>query len=203
MANSIAALELFMRVLPEGNPHLIDPLVIPRPWVPATLPKKLRIGILRHNNIIRPQPPISRALCEVEAKLVAAGHEGEFGSLAQLFVSSLTCAVKVVEWKVGDMHQHLCRLAWMFFGMDGGSSLKEALGGAEPILPNVDTGNAQTLVERDEILAGYWQSRGLRAKHLNQWAALGLDAVIAPGGSHVASAHNKFKWVSHLLAGCA
>ena len=80
MGHSVAALELFMRALPEGNPHLIDPQVIPRPWTPAILPKKLRIGILRQNNIVRPHPPIARVLSEVEAKLVAAGHEGELHS---------------------------------------------------------------------------------------------------------------------------
>lgn len=77
MGSSVAALELFMRALADGSPHLIDPVVIPRPWTPVTLPRKLRIGVLRHNNIVRPHPPIARAIAEVESKLVAAGHEGE------------------------------------------------------------------------------------------------------------------------------
>ena len=69
----------------------------------------------------------------------------------------------VVEWDVGDMHKRSCQLAWMFFGMDGGKSLKSVLApSGEPTLPNVDTGNDETLAQLPQVLGGHWQGFGLR-----------------------------------------
>lgn len=59
------------------QPQRLDPIVTPLPWIPYVLPKKLRIGIVRHNGIVRPHPPIVRVIDQTAELLKAQGHEGE------------------------------------------------------------------------------------------------------------------------------
>lgn len=66
-----------MKTLASYSPHLEDSTVLPISWTPVELPKKLRIGILRHNGIVRAHPPMERAVREAAEKLTAAGHEGK------------------------------------------------------------------------------------------------------------------------------
>lgn len=77
MANSIASLEVLMKAFAESSTHLLDASILPLGWNPVTLPKKLRIGIMRHNGIVKAHPPMIRAIDEVAHKLEAAGHEGK------------------------------------------------------------------------------------------------------------------------------
>lgn len=67
--------------------------------------------------------------------------------------------------------------------MDGGASLKSVLG-EEPILPNVDTGNSETIAERDEVLGGHWGAFGMRIeRESSHLAFLGLAASALSTGS--------------------
>lgn len=38
--------------------------------------RKLKLGVIFDDGVVKPQPPITRALREVTRKLAAAGHEG-------------------------------------------------------------------------------------------------------------------------------
>lgn len=92
------------------------------------------------------------------------------------------------------MHIRSARLAYLFFLMDGGAALKTIIEpSGERALPNIDVGNESTVATLEEVLPAYWQSIALAQEHLAKWNTLELDAVIAPGGSHAAAAHNKFK----------
>ncbi|PYI24861.1 amidase signature enzyme, partial [Aspergillus indologenus CBS 114.80] len=79
MARSLASIEHFMASLLAAEPWTLDPGCIPIPWrtelaqKPAT--KKLRVAIIHDDGVVKPQPPIARAMREVERKLVEAGHE--------------------------------------------------------------------------------------------------------------------------------
>jgi amidase len=50
--------------------------------------KRLRIGFLVDDGVVKVQPPIARAVQEVVAALKAAGHEGMFIALLFTFASS-------------------------------------------------------------------------------------------------------------------
>lgn len=80
MATSLATTEDFMENLLASDPWNLDPSAIPIPWRKdlASPPKdrKLRLGVVFDDGIVRPQPPITRAMRETVQALKAAGHEG-------------------------------------------------------------------------------------------------------------------------------
>ncbi|EAL85287.1 acetamidase, putative [Aspergillus fumigatus A1163] len=78
MARSITTIEYFMQSLLDSNPWDIDPGCIPIPWrkeLAAMPDRKLKLGVIFDDGVVKPQPPITRALREVTRKLAAAGHE--------------------------------------------------------------------------------------------------------------------------------
>jgi amidase len=80
MAHSAKSLELFTKTVVDSQPWQKDPQCLPIPWRDADANeikngRKLRIGIMHWDGVILPQPPIRKALKDVEEKLKAAGHE--------------------------------------------------------------------------------------------------------------------------------
>ena len=69
-----------MKALLSSSPWNYDPSSIPIPWRTelATPPAdgKLRLGIVFDDGVVKPQPPIARAMRETVEALHAAGHEG-------------------------------------------------------------------------------------------------------------------------------
>ena len=81
MARSLSSIEHFMQSLLDSNPWNIDPGCIPIPWRKELAAKptgKLRLGIVYDDGVVKPQPPIARAMREVAKKLKEAGHEGVY-----------------------------------------------------------------------------------------------------------------------------
>lgn len=79
ITNSLSSLETFMESLVESNPWETDPRVLPVPWrreLAIIPPKRLKFGFIVDDGVVKPQPPVERALRETAEKLKAAGHEG-------------------------------------------------------------------------------------------------------------------------------
>jgi Asp-tRNA(Asn)/Glu-tRNA(Gln) amidotransferase A subunit family amidase len=69
-----------MESLLKSDPWNIDPGAIPIPWrkelaSPPTN-RKLRLGVVFDDGVVKPQPPVARAMRETVDALRAAGHEG-------------------------------------------------------------------------------------------------------------------------------
>lgn len=87
MSTSLEGVKLFMKSVLDAKPWLDDPCLVPMPWRDednndeSVGSKKLKIGILWDDGIVKPHPPISRALKSV--------------------VERLECVdgVEIVEWK--------------------------------------------------------------------------------------------------------
>ncbi len=79
MARSLPNLTSLTKYVIDSQPWRLDPRCIPIPWredeFQAIQSRPLVIGILFDDGVVRPHPPIERALREMEAKLLAAGHE--------------------------------------------------------------------------------------------------------------------------------
>lgn len=81
-----------MQSLLDSNPWDLDPGCIPIPWRKdmAALPtKKLKLGIVYDDGIVRPQPPVMRAMRETAQKLKDAGHEGAVSTYITLIAGIL------------------------------------------------------------------------------------------------------------------
>jgi amidase len=72
---SIETLQYVLKAIMSGEPWLSDPSVLPLPWREPSLPTKLAFGFLDFDGVVKPHPPIFRALDMAKNALEAAGHE--------------------------------------------------------------------------------------------------------------------------------
>ncbi|OAQ74163.1 acetamidase [Pochonia chlamydosporia 170] len=81
MCLTLRDMDLFMRVILGAEPWIEDPRIIPIPWtglkssIGASSPQKLRIGIMMHDDVIIPQPPVTRSLKWAKSQLENAGFQ--------------------------------------------------------------------------------------------------------------------------------
>lgn len=95
---------------------ILTPQAIPIPWRDVTLPEKLTIAVMYDDGVVKPQPPLARALRETVDKLKAAGHE-------------------VIEWEPIDHDQAQTVIARMFVA-DGARTMAETIKkGGDPWMP--------------------------------------------------------------------
>ena len=75
LSTSLEGLKMFMKTVLEHQPWIQDPTLIPLPWREPSLTnslgggKKLKVGILWSDEVVRPHPPIHRALQEMAKEL--------------------------------------------------------------------------------------------------------------------------------------
>lgn len=62
-------------IIGKGQPWRHDPKALPIPWRTPELPEKLSIGVFRDDGLVKPHPPVDRALTVVIDALTKAGHE--------------------------------------------------------------------------------------------------------------------------------
>jgi amidase len=74
MSADITSLELFAKAIVDSEGWLSDPNIIPIPWREIQLPEKLCFGILADDGIVKPLPPVARALETTRRAIEAAGH---------------------------------------------------------------------------------------------------------------------------------
>ncbi|KAH3674714.1 hypothetical protein WICPIJ_009502 [Wickerhamomyces pijperi] len=168
MANSVEDLELFMKAYLDSEPWVAkDQQLIPVPWreVPVPKPQELTIGIVYDDGVVKPHPPVVRALKEVAAKLKAAG-------------------VNVVEWESYEVYQ-VAEICNVLYDYDGNySSLKKFSTSGEPLAEL--TKHALKFGKGDYSLSVreanfYVNSReSYRQKYQDLFNSRGVDFLIAP-----------------------
>jgi amidase len=77
LATSVGSLRLLIKSLLSQEPWLHDPLVLEVPWkeVPDLSGTLLTFGILKDDGVVKPHPPVSRALDMVINAIKRAGHQ--------------------------------------------------------------------------------------------------------------------------------
>jgi len=88
LSTSLEGIKLFMKTVIAAKPWLDEPSLVPIPWrdqgsqlATSSGKKKLKIGVLWHDEVVRPHPPVLRALQEMVDKLKS------------------TDGVEIVDWK--------------------------------------------------------------------------------------------------------
>jgi amidase len=72
MSADISSLELFAKTIVDAQGWLSD--IVPIPWRTIELPTKLCFGILVDDGIVKPLPPVTKALDKTKRAIEAAGH---------------------------------------------------------------------------------------------------------------------------------
>ena len=180
ISHSVASLRLLVKSLLEQEPWLYDPLCNEIPWREdhenqihqIIRTSKLTFGILKHDGVITPHPPIQRAIDIVVKALEDRGH-------------------KVIEWKPPS-HERGSDIIQKTWAYDGGADIHGALAlSGEPPIPQIagmvgsepgDQANAT------EIAATNVAKREYQKEYMEYWNSTSevtgtgrpVDGVIAP-----------------------
>ncbi|KAJ5247189.1 hypothetical protein N7468_002172 [Penicillium chermesinum] len=75
MARSVRDIQLWSKTVIKSEPWMTsDPDCLPIPWRELRIPDKLCFGIWLDDGIVKPLPPVTRAVLKTKAALEAAGH---------------------------------------------------------------------------------------------------------------------------------
>lgn len=76
MSTSLEGIKLFMQTIIDQKPWIIDPSLISLPWKTAPLlratadgKRKLRVGVIQDDGVVRPHPPILRGIKSITESL--------------------------------------------------------------------------------------------------------------------------------------
>ncbi|KAF1966479.1 amidase [Bimuria novae-zelandiae CBS 107.79] len=181
MSTSLSGLKLFMKTVLDSEPWLTEPALIPFPWRNFELPKDrpLRIGILWDDQIVKPHPPITRAL-----KMFADRAQRN--------------GIEVIDFKP-YLHDEAWAIIASLYFTDGGEADGEAINSSgEPWRPLSEWIITQNpcVKKLDVGELTYWleEREAYRKEYALHWNSLGVDAVLCPVGPGVAPKHNTSKY---------
>jgi amidase len=75
MGKTLEDVTMYSKAIVDAQCWKVDPKMLPIPWRPVDLAKKLKVAVLWNDGICAPTPPVARALRETTEKLKKAGHE--------------------------------------------------------------------------------------------------------------------------------
>ena len=88
MSNSLSGVKAFMMAVINEKPWRLDPVVVRKPWSEDEWNLcehgglgTLCFAIMWDNGVVKPHPPLVRAMEIVKAALEAAGHKGSVSNL--------------------------------------------------------------------------------------------------------------------------
>ncbi|KAG0645739.1 amidase [Hyphodiscus hymeniophilus] len=176
MATCVEDMTLFCRVILETHPWLHEPSLVGLPWTPSLKGKKpLKIGIIYHDGIVCPHPPITRSLHQTAKALQAAGHT-------------------LISWDT-TLHRTLIDCISKFYFLDGGKEYHDIIAAGEETASPLMKWLLDSAPSRPYSAAETWKLNELRnalqIAYAAQWNASGIDCLLCPANASVASAHGE------------
>ncbi|KAF2819180.1 amidase [Ophiobolus disseminans] len=181
LSTSLEGLKMFMKTVIDAEPWLSEPALIPMPWRAYSVPqdRPLRIGVLWHDEIVRPHPPIARALRILTQHLEANG-------------------VEVVEF-APYLHDEAWAILASLYYTDGGEADSEDIAkSGEPWRPLskwiIKENSCVKKLSVGEL--AYWneEREAYRKEYALHWNKYNIDALLCPVGPSVAPKHNTAKY---------
>ncbi|KAH7906686.1 amidase signature domain-containing protein [Hygrophoropsis aurantiaca] len=180
MCRSAQDMATFLQALASTKPHLLDPKLIPHSFdLPDLSQRKLRVGIMTHDQTVMPHPPMLRALQFAREKLSAAPN------------------IEVVDYQAYE-HAVGYAVAHEMFVEDGGKTFRRMLKeGGEDILPLGEWATGPQLI-KDHDAIETWQLHdkrdSFRRAYSDYWNKIGCDVVLCPPFIGTASRHDTAKY---------
>ncbi|KAJ4379204.1 hypothetical protein N0V86_005248 [Didymella sp. IMI 355093] len=184
LSTTLAGVQIFMKTIIDSEPWVEEPALVPMPWRTYTVSKDkpLRMGVLWHDGVVRPHPPITRAL------------------------GCVTDALKEHNIEVIDFPPHLHDEAWAILSSlyypDGGEADSEdiALSG-EPWRPLsewiIKDNPCVKKLSVGELAYWFEEREAYRKEYALHWKKHGIDALLCPVGPGIAPKHNTAKYWSY------
>jgi len=192
MSTSLEGIKIFMQTVLESKPWLREPALIPLPWNTISSLNTLKIGVLWHDTVVTPHPPITRALNEVVSRLNSIPN------------------IEIVDWKP-YLHDEAWAIISSLYFTDGGAEDAATIGqSGEPWRPLT-----KWIIKENPCVKKltpqklyYWQEEreAYRKEYAKVWndTATGqnetgdlegmVDVILCPVGPGVAPAHNTSKY---------
>ncbi|TQV92648.1 fatty-acid amide hydrolase [Cordyceps javanica] len=178
MARTLEDIAMYSRVVIDSQPWLRDAKCHPLPWKPLELPRKLRIGVMWDDTLVRPTPPVARALRHTVTKLLRAGHD-------------------VVDWQPTDMLQSLTMIG-KFFVADGALAIRKELERTgEPWRPEMDAYRDAQPMSVYDVWNLQTERTAFQNANLDRWNDAGLDALLLPTMPYVTHRHQGTRHVAY------
>ncbi len=181
LSSSLYGLKLFMKTIIDSQPWLTEPALIPMPWRSYAIPtdRPLRIGVLWHDEIVRPHPPITRALQTVTDKLKAHG-------------------IEIIDFPPYLHDEAWAIIASLYFTDGGAADADEIKKSGEPWRPLskwiIQENSCVKKLSVGEL--SYWleEREAYRKEYALHWNKHNIDALLCPVGPGVAPKHNTAKY---------
>ncbi|GAB7353854.1 hypothetical protein MBLNU459_g4217t1 [Dothideomycetes sp. NU459] len=186
MANCIEDLRLFCDVALAYQPWNYEPSLIEIPWRHTSkkeLPKKLTFGVMWHDGVVTPHPPVARVLEQTVDSLRRAGH-------------------RIVDW---DPKYHSPLVKWInrAYFLDGAQEYRQMLDSNDPPVPVIkwllDTEGGERCTVEETWKVNIERDQ-LQTLYAAQWRAAGIDAILCPVNPSVASAHDESTYWGYTAA---
>ncbi|KAG9313359.1 general amidase [Chiua virens] len=202
MATSVSALKLFTKAIIDARPWDRDPLVVRKAWnedeyrlVEHGGGERMCLAILWDNKVVKPHPPLIRAMQLVKGALEKEGHQ-------------------VIDWEPLN-HIDIYKNAQTILAADGGEDYRRSCeASGEPLIASMipeedphpfdlEVSLVKGLVgpQRNRTAWELWQlhteKRALRKAYLDHWNATRsrtntgrpVDAIILPAVAYTACPH--------------
>ncbi|TGO19798.1 hypothetical protein BTUL_0002g00420 [Botrytis tulipae] len=167
LSTSLDGCKVFMKALIDAKPWYKEPSLLPFPWREENFfpGKKIKVAILWDDGVVKPHPPVTRALKQVVDKLKTNTNIG------------------VVEWKP---YKH--DLAWeiianLYFP-DGGTQELDALKeSGEPLRPLTEHIITQNKHLQSHSIASMWNSQVQRDMYRTEYANIWNETATSKGAN--------------------
>ncbi|KAG8221274.1 amidase signature domain-containing protein [Butyriboletus roseoflavus] len=180
MCGSARDMEMLIKAVQSKKPWLKDPTLLPLPLVvPDISQKKLRVGIMIHDGVVLPHPPVLRALNLTKAKLEASEE------------------VEVVEYAPYQHREGYSIIRTLFFD-DGGETVRQCLkDGGEDMLPLsewvISPPHTKSL-NATQAWELHYKRDSFRRAYLQYWREQNIDVLLSPTYPGVACRHDTARY---------
>ena len=197
LATSAASLKLVIQAIMAQQPWLHDPLVVELPWkeeVSAlTLSRAhshdLSFGILQHDGVVAPHPPVQRAIVTVVKALEQHGHS-------------------TFNWKPPS-HAHIKDIGLHTWRYDGANDVQDAFDiSGEPPIPQVKHYSQRgQQYNATEIAKNNIDKRAMQKEYMEYWNSTvtqthtgrSADAIICPANPFAAARPECHRYVNYTM----
>lgn len=174
LARSADDLDLFMSSVLDMKPWNVDPLIVPLPWKKVAQPSatSLKIAVCYDDGMVKPTPPVLRALKLAVEKLKAAG-------------------VDVVEWENMNVSE-LVHACYSGYNYDGNVAQKSFIAkSGEPFAKLTEKylsfGCGDSGLSGLDVQRICFTRDSNRISYLNQMNSRGIDFILSPTYVNVAA----------------
>ncbi|EON62575.1 hypothetical protein W97_01799 [Coniosporium apollinis CBS 100218] len=167
MSTSLGGVKMFMRAILDQKPWLVEPSCVPFEWreekswlrVDGEGRKRLKVGVIWDDGVVRPHPPVTRALKEVVDKLAEVD------------------GIEVVEWNPWK-HDLAWEIIASLYFCDAGAGETAAIDASgEPWRPLSSFIIKENPFVKNRMIADVWRLTEMREQYRADYAKIWNDTA--------------------------